>query len=136
MFCMPCTILLMVSPNHPIFGCQAQDLHHYWLIRKVHQACLVSLDHYSARKNWAFPWGICSCHRFCMGPPPYGLRFIETYYQSSSPSDTEMFHNSTQAKISTCSTGYWCSVFWNCSKFMFAYSNPLTSLIKKALVFL
>jgi hypothetical protein len=102
MFCMPCTILLMVSTNYPIFGCLHESTQSLfkdgicsitsWLIHEdVHQACLMLLigPLHSARKTELSRWthvGFASV----MGPPPCGLLFMETFYQIFSPSTTQM----------------------------------------------
>lgn len=102
MFCMPCTILLMVSTNYPFFGCLHESTQSLfkdgicsitsWLIHEdVHQACLMLLigPLHSARKTELSRWthvGFASV----MGPPPCGLLFMETFYQIFSPSTTQM----------------------------------------------
>jgi hypothetical protein len=103
MFCMPCTILLMVSTNYPIFGCLHESTQSLfkdgicsitsWLIHEdVHQACLMLLigPLHSARKTELSRWthvGFASV----MGPPALWLtiygNFLSDFFSLHYPND-------------------------------------------------
>ena len=103
MFCMPCTILLMVSTNYPIFGCLHESTQSLfkdgicsitsWLIHEdVHQACLMLLigPLHSARKTELSRWthvGFASV----MAPPALWLtiygNFLSDFFSLHYPND-------------------------------------------------